>query len=154
MFPTLRLLCWLQKRTLLLCVEVSIVGTLVPCGWRGRVSGRWGNNYSISWLHLGEKGQFCVETKIFRCSSIKRQRRDPDFQHKLAVFVMVKPGRLRPPALSVHDVPGRAGGGGTSSTKPELLAPLVKTKLRLLFPSSDSLSLIYQAPHLAFQHTC
>lgn len=43
---------------------------------------------------------------------------------------------------------------GTSSTKPELLAPLVKTKLRLLFPSSDSLSLIYQAPHLAFQHTC
>lgn len=33
----------------------------------------------------------------------------PDCHHK--VFVMVKPGRLLPPTLSVQDVPGRAGGG-------------------------------------------
>lgn len=87
-----------------------------------------------------------VETKIYflknvikiRCWSMNRPRRDPDFHHKLAVFVMVQSCRLLPPTLSVQDVPGRADCGGTSSTKPELLAPLVKTKLRLLFPSSDS----------------
>lgn len=52
--------------------------------------------------------------------------------------MLVQSCRLLPPTLSDQDVPGRAGGGGTSSTKPELLAPLVKTKLRLLFPSTDS----------------
>lgn len=48
------------------------------------------------------------------------------------------------PTFSTRDVPG-----GTSQTKPELLAPLVTNKAQTSFPSTRSLSLIDWEPLLA-----
>lgn len=112
--------------------KLPCVSTSVPCAWRGRVSGRWGNNNAISWLlqhkvwekkHNCAQFSICVvlqdenhaETKIVIVkksgASLSRGCGVTPTSTTSWRSLMVKSCRLLPPTLSAHDVPGRAGGG-------------------------------------------